>query len=472
MKKFELAFNFLHLPLDWIAIVLAGFTAYSLRFTDYMRSIRPVMFNIPWHQYWPVVLIVAGAWLIIFAITGLYNIYPQRRMARDFWRIIFACSTGFAGITIYVFFTLQKFDSRFLVLIGWILAIIYVLIGRLIMIGLKRLFYSAGIGQSNVVIIGMESVAETIKEAFISRPALGYKIIDNFANFDPKIAKEILKNKPDEIIYTVPQASEKEVLEIIDFANEYNIAFKYSADLFETISANMTINTIAGIPIIELGRTRLTGWGRIFKRISDIIGACFFIIILSPIYLITAIVILLETGRPIFYKNERVGAKGKKFNVLKFRSMHQQYCTGQQFEQNNINAKQYEEKLIATQNTKTGPVYKIANDPRITKFGGFIRRWSIDELPQFFNVLIGNMSIVGPRPHQPREVEKYEKHHKIVLAIKPGITGMAQISGRSNLSFEEEIKLDAFYVEKWSLLIDLIILIKTPFIVLKRKGAW
>jgi len=184
-----------------------------------------------------------------------------------------------------------------------------------------------------------------------------------------------------------------------------------------------------------------------------------------------SIIILIETGWPIFYKNERVGADGKKFFVYKFRSMFQKDCTGPQFGTAGETALKKEAQLIAEKSVKEGPVYKIANDPRVTRFGRFIRRWSIDELPQFWNVFIGNMSLVGPRPHQPREVEKYEKHHKIVLAIKPGITGMAQISGRSDLSFDDEVKLDAFYIENWSLLIDLIILIKTPFVVLSRKGA-
>lgn len=472
MKKFELLFAFIQVPLDYLAIIMAGFTAYSLRYTEYMKSIRPVLFNIPWDSYWPVVLIVAAAWIFIFALSGLYNTYPPRRMARDFWRIIFACSTGFAGITIYVFFTLQKFDSRFLVLAGWILAIVLVVFIRLIMLGLKRLFYSAGIGLSSVILIGSETITDTIKEAFLSRPGLGFKIAGVYSHFDATTSAIIKNIRPNEIIFTAPKARETEALQAIEFANENNIVFKYSADLFETISANMTINTVAGVPIIELGRTRLTGWGRIFKRLFDIIGGLFFLILFSPIYLITSIIILLETGRPVFYKNERVGASGKIFFAYKFRSMYQKDCTGAQFGAAGEAALKKEAELIREKSIKEGPVYKIVGDPRVTKFGRFIRRFSIDELPQFFNVLIGNMSLVGPRPHQPREVAQYESRHKIVLAIKPGITGLAQISGRSDLSFEDEVKLDAFYVEKWSLLIDLIILIKTPFVVLRRKGAW
>jgi exopolysaccharide biosynthesis polyprenyl glycosylphosphotransferase len=471
VKKFELTFAVLQVPIDFAAIILAGFTAYALRFTEYMRAIRPILFNIPWNNYWPVVFLVAVAWIIIFALAGLYSTAQPRKMARDLPKIIFACATGFAGITIYVFFTLQKFDSRFLVLAGWLLATIYVSVGRLLVLGLKRLFFRFGIGLRRTVVIGSLSVAEAIKESLNRYANSGYKLVGNFARFDNDVANQIIATHPDEIIFTDPKAGEDEVFNALDFANDHNIAFKYSADLFATISSNMIVSTIAGVPIIELRRTRLTGWGRIFKRLFDIVGSLILLILCSPIYLIVAVAILIETGRPIFYRNERVGAYGKKFFAIKFRSMFQKDCTGPGGP-NNEAALKKEAELIKEKSVKEGPVYKIKDDPRVTPFGRFIRKWSIDEMPQFWNVFKGEMSLVGPRPHQPREVEKYQKHHKIVLAIKPGVTGMAQISGRSDLSFEDEVRLDAFYIEHWTLLIDLIILIKTPFVVIRRKGAW
>lgn len=472
MKKFELSLAIFQVPLDYLAVILAGFSAFTLRYSDFMKSIRPILFDLSWQKYYPIVLTVAAVWLAIFALSGLYRISPPRRMLRDLPRIILACSTGFACITIYVFFTLQKFDSRFLVLVGWLLAIIYVITGRLLMLALKRLFFKLGLGLSRTIVIGSEAVAEVVKNAFRAKPGFGYRLVAEFAHFDGTTEAALAKLRPDEIIFTNPKANEEEALRAVDYANEHNIVFKYSADLFATISGNMTITAVAGVPIVELRRTRLTGWGRIIKRLADVVGGFILLILLSPIYLIVSLVILVESGRPIFYKNERVGVDNKKFFAYKFRSMYQKDCTGSQFGQAGEMALQKEKELIAKNSVKEGPVYKIKNDPRVTPFGRFIRRWSLDELPQFFNVLAGTMSLVGPRPHQPREVEKYDKHHKIVLAIKPGVTGMAQISGRSDLSFEDEIKLDAFYVENWSLLLDLIILIKTPFVVVRRKGAW
>jgi lipopolysaccharide/colanic/teichoic acid biosynthesis glycosyltransferase len=156
----------------------------------------------------------------------------------------------------------------------------------------------------------------------------------------------------------------------------------------------------------------------------------------------------------------------------KYCSMYQKDSTGVQFGDAGQAALAREEELIKLHNTRTGPIYKIGNDPRVTPFGRWLRRWSIDELPQFFNVLKGDMSLVGPRPHQPREVDAYQPHHRRVLAIRPGITGLAQISGRSDLSFEDEVRLDTWYIENWSPALDLYILLKTPFAVLYRKGAY
>ena len=471
MKKFELTFAFAQLPLDYTMIVLAGVTAYALRFTTFTKNIRPVLFNLPWEKFWPLLLITALGWVIIFALAGLYNTGSNRKLAGDLTRVILACSTGFAGITIYVFFTLQKFDSRFLVLAGWILAMIYICVGRIIMNGLKKLLHHAGFGLRKTVIIGKEIIAEQIKNAISMRPGLGYKLVTTFPHFNLDTRNHLLANRPDEIIFTDPKAHGDEALEAINFANEHHIAFKYSADLFSTISTNMAVSTIAGIPIMELRLTRLAGWNKIIKKIVDIIGSLFLIILFSPLLILISIIVALESGFPIIYKNERVGRNDDKFFTLKFRSMYKKFSTGEQFGKQGEKALIKEQQLIAKQSIKSGPIYKIQNDPRVTPFGRFLRRWSIDELPQFFNVLKGEMSLVGPRPHQPREVAGYQQQHKIVLAIKPGITGLSQISGRSNLTYEEEINLDTFYIENWSLYLDLIIIFKTPFIVLTRKGS-
>ncbi len=474
MKRFELLFTFLQLPLDYLMLLLAGATAYSLRFTSFVTSIRPVVFanNLSWAKFFPIVLWVAIGWIAIFALSGLYSTNPNRKFAREVARIVLACSTGFAAITIYVFFTLQKFDSRFLVLGGWVCATTYVIAARFVLQLVKMLLYRSGVGLRHTVLIGADTTAHALREALHDAPRYGYEVVSTFDHFDETVAQKLAHQEIDELIFADPKSHIDDALSAIDFANDRHITFKYSADLFTTLSTNMSVSTVAGVPIIELTRTRLTGWGRIIKRCVDIVGSLFFLILLLPIYAVIALIILIETGRPVIYKNERVGQYGQNFITLKFRSMYQKDSTGSQFGTHGEIALAKEKELIAARSVKTGPVYKIMNDPRVTPFGSFIRRWSIDELPQFWNVLMGDMSLVGPRPHQPREVALYEKHHKILFSIKPGITGLAQISGRSNLTFEEEAKLDTFYIENWSLYMDIIIMLKTPFVVLRRKGAW
>ncbi|MDD5726074.1 MAG: sugar transferase, partial [Patescibacteria group bacterium] len=162
---------------------------------------------------------------------------------------------------------------------------------------------------------------------------------------------------------------------------------------------------------------------------------------------------------------------GKEFYAYKLRSMYKKFSIGPQFAGTQKNL-ELEKQLIKEKSIKKGPVYKIADDPRVMRVGKFLRRWSIDELPNFINVLSGDMSLVGPRPHQPREVDKYTDIQRRVLTIKPGITGMAQISGRSDLIFDEEARLDTWYIENWSPLLDLYILLKTPFAVIQKKGAY
>ena len=201
----------------------------------------------------------------------------------------------------------------------------------------------------------------------------------------------------------------------------------------QSVSTNFEVKILFDEPIIVIKNTPLEGWGKIAKRIFDIVGSILGIIITSPITILTAIAIKLDSKGPIIFKNERVGHEGN-FNVYKFRYMKMEYCTGSQ-NPDYKKALELEKELIEKQSVRQGPLYKIKNDPRKTRVGRIIEALSIDELPQLWNVLKGDMSLVGPRPHQPREVEKYETWQKRTLSIKPGITGLAQISGRSDLIF-------------------------------------
>jgi len=261
----------------------------------------------------------------------------------------------------------------------------------------------------------------------------------------------------DEIMLTDLNYSEDGILELVDFCHENHIIFKYIPNIYKTLTANFDIDIVGGLPLIELKRTRLDGWGKVAKRTLDISASILGLIILSPFFLAIAIAVKTDSSGPIFVRLKRI-SRNKEFGLIKFRSMV-------------ANAEELKVSLVSLNERKDGPLFKIKNDPRITKVGRFIRRYRIDELPQFWNVFVGNISLVGPRPHQPDEIALYQKHHKKVLAIKAGATGLAQVSGSSDLPFEREVALDTFYVENWSLWLDIKIILKTVFKVFTDKSA-
>lgn len=470
MKRTELFFAGILVPLDYLMLMAAAMTAYVLRFGSQITEIQPVLFEIPFETYTKMALLVSAIWLIFFAWAGLYTIRGTRKLVDEVRRIFLACSTGVLAIVIIFFFERDFFSSRFIILAAYGFAVLYVTIARVIVIYIERALFRKGYGVHNVILIGKHHISNVIANELGNRKTLGLHVKAQFDSFSDATKKKILslleRGHIDEIIQTNPNATKEEAEQMYEFCDEYHITFKYAAALFDAQSSNISIQPIAGIPIVEVQQTKLDGWGKIAKRLFDIIGSFILIVLTSPIMLVTAIAILLDSGRPIFYsqnedkkKTQRIGRHGKPFFYFKFRSM----VPGQHYKRYNELAKQ--------DVRKDSPLVKIKDDPRITRVGKFIRRFSIDELAEFFLVFKGDMSLVGPRPHLPEEVAQYQKHHKRVLNMKPGITGLAQISGRSDLDFEEEVRLDTFYMENWALWLDLVILIKTPFILFRRRNA-
>lgn len=475
MKRSELFFSFLLVPLDFIMILLAAVSAYYIRFSELTTGIRPVIFNLSFENYFKAVVPIAFFWLIIFAFSGLYNIKDARKLIKEIFRVVLACSTGLMLIVILIFIRRELFDSRFIVLAAWILAILYISISRALVRFIQRKLFKYNIGVHRVILVGNSSTTSNLIQYFSKNKDSGYEVVKRLKNFtleDAAALADFVKicrqggsgKEIDEIIQSDPNLSKSETLRLYDFADEYHLTFKYAADLLGAKVLKTEVTETAGIPIIEVKKTLLDGWGRIAKRLFDLVFVSIFIIILSPIIIITAIIIKLDSHGPVFFSRRddgkpvhRVGQGGGLFRYFKFRSM----IPG-------MDNMRYNE--LADRNLRgDGPMVKIKDDPRVTRFGRFIRRWSIDELPELFLVFKGDMSLVGPRPHLPEEVAKYEHHHKKVLTIKPGISGLAQISGRSDLSFEEEVKLDTYYIENWSLLLDLSILFRTPLAVLKNR---
>jgi len=461
MKKAELIISTITLPLDYLTLVFAAVAAYWIRYLPTVQEIRPIIFNLSFQDYFIWVVLIAVVWLIFFAIAGLYVIGGSKSLMRETSKVFLACSTGMLAVILGLFFTRELFSSRFIVLATWFLTIAFVSFERLVVRLIQRRLYRRGIGVHKVAIIGDHLAGRSVIDELQLKPNLGYQILKTLNQINDQTLSELdqLKEELDEIIHVDPNTSREDMLKLVDFANDHHIGFKYMADLLGSRLINLQIEAIAGVPIVEIKKTPLDGWGRILKRVFDFIISLILIILLSPIMLLTILAIKLDSKGQILFKYQRVGQRGEPFNFVKFRSMNA-----------GSHELRYDKEFQQTyQNLRSGsPMIKIKDDPRVTRVGKFIRRWSIDELPQFFSVLKGDMSLVGPRPHEIEEVKTYQKHHRRVFTIKPGISGLAQISGRSDLDFEEEIRLDTFYIENWSLKLDLSILVRTPWAVVKR----
>ncbi|MCF7795842.1 sugar transferase [Patescibacteria group bacterium] len=466
-KRFELFFNFITIPLDFLLVFLASVSSYKLRFQEFITDIRPAVYSLDFSYYLKMSFYLAFFVILIFIILGVYKIKSNKSFVEEFSKIIVSTTFAMMFFVIYIFFQREYLNSRFIILFAGVFTVLYLTIYRAIITFLRHLLYKKGFGNTNVVLVGVSgNNFNIIKNEFDNNKRRGFNIVKTVKNYDEFL--EFLRNnkeiKIDEIVKVNSNYFE-DTLKFMDFCEYNHIVLKYVADLFDARTTNIEIDTSVGIPLIEVKKTKLDGWGRIIKRFIDIIFSIFFIILFSPIFIITMIAIKLNSKGSVFYKNERIGQNNTVIKVLKFRSMYSDYCTGN----NNHKAIAYEKELIKKYNSRNGAIYKIKNDPRITGVGKFIRKYSIDELPQFFNVLIGSMSIIGPRPHQKREVEKYDKKQLRILDIKPGITGLAQVSGRSDLNSSDEFKLDKYYIDNWSLFLDFKILFKTPFAVLRKR---
>lgn len=459
-------------PLDFAALLVAGVLAWLLRFSAPVQQVRPVAFAVTFSEYFALVVAVSAFTIVMLAIAGLYQ-FPRSNIGSLglSLRIILASFGTLAAIALVVFFRQELFGSRFLVLAGWVIAVVILIVERGVFALAERwLARRYGFGVRRAVVIGSDQTTDRFVSALRHDPTVGFQVIKklNEPNME-EVGSATALLGIEAIIFADPNFSRDRVVPIIEFAHEQHIAILFIPNLFQALTANTSVSLIEDLPLVELKRTALDGWGRVWKRGVDIVGAFFALLIfVLPMAAIGLAIKLDDTRGPVLYRNRRAGQFGKEFNVIKFRSMGWKYATGPGAP-NPEQAIAYERELAATQSIRRGPVWKILNDPRRTRIGRFLERMSLDELPQFFNVLRGDMSLVGPRPHMLEQVTAYEKAHKRVFAIRPGITGLTQISGRSDLDFEDEVRLDTHYLEHWSPWLDFKVMLKTPFVVLFRK---
>jgi exopolysaccharide biosynthesis polyprenyl glycosylphosphotransferase len=327
---------------------------------------------------------------------------------------------------------------------------------RTAMILFQRRLLQSGIGVRTVISCGGRGLPESVSKDL--QRDIRYKFLCHAEKLDG--VEKIHTTTPiDLVLHTDANPESSETSTLINFCRSHQVGYAYVPPVFAEVPHQLSISTIGLVPVLKFEPTPLDGWGRVMKRVIDLIVGFLMLVLLSPLLLLIAISILLTSGWPIFYISKRTGQYGKNvIPVLKFRSM----CK---------DADAKKQQLTELSHRTDGPLFKIKDDPRVTKIGRILRRYSLDELPQLLNVVIGQLSLVGPRPHLPSEVEKYALHHRRVFTVRPGITGLAQISGRSNLPFEEEVQFDMRYIEDWSVFLDFWILWRTIFVVLFGRGA-
>lgn len=463
MKRSEVLFGVIKIPLDVCAVVLALVIAYRLREANIdllpgVQLLAPATTLPPFEDY--VTFYASRGALLFVTIAAGLKLY-MLRVTLSGWREverIWLSALLWIALVIAWFSLVEQqlFFSRALLVHATVFIAILVTIERALLVGVQRSLLRRGVGVRRVVSFGAHPVPDSVERILLRDPRYAYAgHARSLASLKEFHASQVV----DLVLHTDADPKSEATLALIDACRNEHIGYAFLPPLFSDVPHQLLIFRLGMVPILRFEPTPLDGWGRVSKRLFDLVAGTLFFLLLSPLLLLIAALILLTSGWPILYVSTRVGQHARRrIPVLKFRTMVR-------------NADERKHELAHLSHRGDGPLFKVRSDPRVTPLGRVLRRFSFDELPQLFNVLAGHMSLVGPRPHLPDEVARYHATQRRVFAVKPGITGLAQISGRSDLSFDDEVRLDMRYVEEWSLLLDLWILWRTVFVVMKGRGA-
>ena len=470
-KRSELLISVLQIPVDYLMLVISFVLAYLVR----QGSGKPFYIAVAGHTYLNYLLIFLPLWLVIFAALGLYKLRSDRGNWIDFGKIVVACSAGVMALIVVDFLSTKPiFPAKIIPIYGFVFALFFVSLGRLIMKLIQRLLATYGIGVYRVLFIGSGPNAIELK-ASLKRLKRRYKIIQSFASANAlsqeKLGLLAKKSHLDLIIIADENIDDAKQLEIMDFCQLNHIGYQYAPSISGIYTSKINSTQIGATPILELKPTPIEGWGRVAKRLFDVIITTIITIISLPLQLVIYLLIRISDPGPAIYKHECFGRGGKKINVYKFRTMYAKYSLGEKFNGRTIN--DVLKQLPKDKADEFNRTAKIKNDPRVSKLGKILRKTSLDELPQLFNVLKGELSLVGPRPLPESELGLVggKKNLSRIVSIRPGITGLWQVSGRNDLEYSERVKLNVYYIENWSLWLDIKIILKTGWqAVFERNG--
>lgn len=472
----SLVYGFLLVVGDFVALLASFAAAYLIRVR---LDERPLADQVPGETYIKIFALLIPFYLIVFALLGLYKKDIYERRFQEISRIFSGTLIGMLGIIAFDFIYNEPiFPARLVPVYALVISFLAVVLVRSLLRGIRRLLFSYGFGINNVLLIGSTQATAELANLLYDTSNTGYLIVGhygkkstlprklNITNFNSlQTALGALKN-----VHTIIQTElydDETNQKIIDSARDNHISYKFIPTNVNLYTGNNEIDLFHNFPVIAVHQTALVGWGRVAKRMFDIFGAILGLIISVPIFLILgAIIKLTDPKGPVFYKHKRVSRFGTMFEAYKLRSMYWKYSqVGKKSEEQIFKEMGREDLLKEWAETR-----KVKNDPRIMPVGRFIRKTSLDELPQLWNVLKGELSLIGPRPVTKVELEKYKSASSIFLSVKPGITGLWQVSGRNDTTFEERVSLDLFYVQHWSFWMDLKIIYRTIIVMFTGKG--
>jgi exopolysaccharide biosynthesis polyprenyl glycosylphosphotransferase len=475
-ERWSQIYRVLLLAGDFFVLVLAFSIAYVLR-VDINHS--PLASQISARTYLEIFLSLLPFWLIIFAFLGLYTkpVYENRLSQSS--RIFLGSIIGILTVIGFQYFDERTiFPAHIVPVYATLISFILLVLEREVLRMVRTTVFRYGWGVNRVMMIGNADETRELALMLADSRKTGYRVVAIVGRKSsvpqglqdvihmtsiPQSLKELERLGIDTIIQTEWYENSETNTTILETAQQRHIAYRFIPSQSEFYTNSNTVELFHGLPAVSVRPTPLNGWGRIAKRVFDVIISTLAIIILSPIFLLIALIIKITDPGPIFYTQRRVTRFGDEFNFYKFRSMKKEYGPIPAIE---AFKKMHREDLI----TEFEKYRKVPNDPRVTWVGKIIRKTSMDELPNLWNVLKGDMSLVGPRPFMVEELKLY-KTSPLLFSVRTGITGLWQVSGRNDLTFEKRLELELYYVQNWSFWMDIRILFRTIKVVFIRRGA-
>ena len=428
-------------------------------------------------QYYQVSVVITVIWLGTLATEGLYDLERLTWGAGEFSRVLRGIAVGVVVFILATYALKTPGLSRAWTLMAFALAVLFVSGGRLLVRTWLHRARRAGRMHRRTLVVGANAEAEGIIRTLMRHPEQGLTpvgclassrsdalALDYCAEHVPAlgtardVARVVAEHDIDTVVVAVSAFDHGVISRMINELRGSDVSIHLSAGLFEVLTSRVLVREVGGVPLITVRGVSLKAGALRTKRIFDVLVASAVLLAGLPLWLLVIASIKLDSRGPVFYRQQRVGQGGKEFAMFKFRSM----CA-------DADTRRAE---LATANEATGPLFKIKDDPRATRVGRWMRKFSIDEFPQLLNVLRGEMSLVGPRPPLPHETVQYSEQHWRRMEVPPGMTGLWQVSGRSSLTFEEMVRLDLFYIENWSVGFDIALLARTVPAVLFARGAY